>query len=366
MSVLTTAPPSPRRLAGPTLSRLVFAAYVVWHLGAHVDAWYHIHHGFAIETFLTWPHLMLYAGVAATGGLVAAALLEGRRRGAGAPDLPPGLGAVGVGTALFLAGGVFDFAWHEAFGFEVNVETLFTPAHLWLVLASAVAAAGLLRHAQAARTARGLGGWRPRPVDLPVVLAVAIALRIVLWNFYYSEPGAVDYAAEGVHAGRLPGYHGIAWADLAARVAGTTGIVLHALVVSLFLVGPVRWLRLPGGAIAVGLLWNGLLTAATTGMWHYLPAVVLGAAVGEALWARIWRGGLGGIDGRAGYWVLGAAVPAVEQLAYFALMALVGGGIAWTTHLWAGAVAMAGAAGLAVALAVAPPRLVDAGRGAAR
>src|SRR5712691_4674387 len=39
---------------------LAFA--VIWQIGAHVNAWYHVHHGFEIDSFFTAPHYLLYGG----------------------------------------------------------------------------------------------------------------------------------------------------------------------------------------------------------------------------------------------------------------------------------------------------------------
>ncbi len=55
--------------------------------------------------------------------------------------------------------------------------------------------------------------------------------------------------------------------------------------------------------------------------------------------------------------MIGAALPATLFFGYFALMATVGGGIAWTTPMWAGAPLWAGVYGLVVTVFAIPPRL---------
>jgi hypothetical protein len=187
-------------------------------------------------------------------------------------------------------------------------------------------------------------------------------LRAVLWSLFYSEPGAADYAAQGALHRRLAGFAGITWEGMTAQVAGTTGILLHSVVLTLFLVVPLRWLRPAGGAIAAIMLWSGLLVAAATDSLLYLPAVAAGALAGEAVWARVRRGGWGGPDGEAGYWALAAAVPLAQFAAYFALMAAVGGGVAWPPSLVAGAPLMAAFYGLVAGMLAVPPRFVRAAR----
>ncbi len=86
-----------------------------------------------------------------------------------------------------------------------------------------------------------------------------------------------------------------------------TGVLIHAVLLALFLVVPLRRLRLPCGAIGAIMLWDGFLTVAVTDLWLYLPAVAAAALVGEGLWAWIWRGGLGGADDEPGYWLIASS-----------------------------------------------------------
>jgi len=180
----------------------------------------------------------------------------------------------------------------------------------------------------------------------------------MLWNLFYSDPFAVDYPSGGQGVSHLGNYPAVAFATDAARVAGVTGILLHSVLLALFLVVPLRRLHLPSGTVAAVMLWDGILTVAVTDMWLYLPAVVGGVIVGEAIWAWMRR------DGRAvraerGYWSLAFAVPAVQFVLYFALMAAFGGGVGWSAHLAAGTPVMAGFFGLVVALLAVPPRFMQ-------
>ncbi len=358
--------PRDRALTASRLLWLTLGLALMSDIGAHVDAWYHVRWGFAVESFFTWPHALFYAGRLGFGLAAALAFAEGRR--AGVPTrrtLFGGYGLVLGGSVLFLLGGMFDFAWHDWFGFEANLEALLSPSHLWLVTADLVSYVGLL---QVAAEHRALDSprYRLRGSDLPVLLAFSLLLRLALWSLAYADPLAVDYASRGITVSRLASGAGAAWPSAATEVAGTTGIVLHAVLLALFLVGPLRQLRLPVGAVAGMMLWNAWLTAAVSGMWLYLPAAVSGAAVGELLWLSLWRGGLGGLNAERGYWMLAAVVPLVQFAVYFGLMAAFGGGIAWTTHLWAGAPIMAGFFGLITGLLAVPPRFCRAPVGAAR
>jgi hypothetical protein len=51
-------------------------AVALWQVGTHVDAWYDLHYGFDIQSFLTWPHALLYGAWAVSFGLAAWRVLE--------------------------------------------------------------------------------------------------------------------------------------------------------------------------------------------------------------------------------------------------------------------------------------------------
>jgi hypothetical protein len=348
-----------RLLTAATLLPLTTAALVLWQIGAYVDAWYHLHYSFEIETFFTWPHALLYAGWVATGLLPALALGEGIGRGLPRRDwLPAGYPLVLAGSVLFGLGGAFDFIWHSLVGFEARQEAILAPSHLWLAIAFMVSAFGLLQAAALQRARAGSAGTRLRAIDVPMVLMLAVFLRYTLWYSTYAAPLGIDFAAGGAIGGRLPGYAGIAWANEAAQIAGVMGILLHSLALALFLVVPLRWLRLPTGALAIIVLYDAALIALPTDMARYLPAALGAALVAEALWAWVRRGGLGGPDGEAGYWAIGATTPLVLFALYLALAAAIGGGLVWTAHLWVGVPVTAGIIGLVASVLGVPPRFI--------
>ena len=261
-----------------------------------------------------------------------------------------------LGAVLFGLGGGFDLAWHAVFGFEQRLEVFLSPSHLLLSFASLTGVFGLFRIAVRQRTDSRALAYRPTLADAPVLLTLIVLFRGVLWPLVYSQPMAIDYAAGGTVATSLPGFAGIAWDNTAAHVAGINGLLLYSILLVLFLLAMLRHLRLPGGSLAVVMIGEGALVAFATDTWRYLPAVAGAALLGEALWAALWRGRLGGLAGRAGYWALAAAVPTAFASLYFALAAAVGGGLTWTTHLWAGVALLAGVYGLIVALFALPPR----------
>ncbi len=346
-----------RVLTEAALCWLTLGAIVLWQIGVYVDVWYHLHRGFAIESFFTWPHALLYGGWAATGLVITAYLLESRLLGEPSGAwLPRGYPIALLGIALYGLGGAFDLAWHTIFGFEARQEAVLSPSHLWLLAGGSLTAFGFLEASVRRRAAAGRAAYRPRPDDLPVALGLGFLLRNTFFMIVYIGPFTIDFASGGTIAQTLPGYAGFAWADPAAQSAGAGGILLHSAILAPFLVAPLRALRLPGGAIAAIMLFDAILIVAATDLWRYLPAVAGAAVAGEALWAWVRRGGLGGPDREAGYWALGFVVPLVQFALYFALMAAFGGGVIWTAHLLAGLPVAAGYVGLVAACLAVPPR----------
>jgi hypothetical protein len=306
---------------------LTLASVVAAQLGAHLDAAYHVRAGFALESFWTWPHALLYGGKAATAVVAGLALRWDRRARAG-------YGLVLAGVGLFLVGGGVDLLWHRWVGVEVGIEALLSPPHLGLVVASGVSGVGLLRVALVHRA------------DAAVVASLAVLFRIVTWSLFFSAPAAADYAAGGARVGGWPAFAGMAWETPTAAVAGVTGFVLHAVLLAGFLVGPVRACGLPRGAVAAIVGWDAVLTAAVSGYWLAAVAAVAPAVVGEVLAARARAG-------RASYRALAGLVPAVAAASHFALL---GSDLRWSVALTAGTPVLAGLYGLVTSCLVLPPR----------
>lgn len=346
----TSAARTGRGLAQETLLHgMAVAGLVLWHVGAHVDIWSHIHYGFEIESFFTWSHALFYAGWAASGLLVLAYQLLTR-----AP-LPPAFRTYLLGVAMFGVGGALDFVWHSLFGFEVSQSAVLSPAHLWLALAFALAVFGLLEATARWRGRNAPTGSMLRLVDIPLILSLAMLLRVTTWYATYADPLTVDFADGGAIAGGLQGYAGLDWQGMTAQVAATAGIFLRSVILALFLIVLLHCLRLPSGSIALVMLYDALLIVAATGQWPALLSVAGAALAGEVGWAWIQRGGFGGPEERAGYWILGGTVPLVQAVLGLAMLDVFAGPVAWSVHVWAGVPLTAGIVGLTASILAVPP-----------
>lgn len=111
------------------------------------------------DSFLSPPHVLMYAGVAANGLVSGWAVVCGRRSGA-----PVGFLLSGAGFGLAIGGAVLDEWWHANVGKDVN---LWSPPHLVGLAGAALIALGLI-FALAAHTRYGLAPrrWAPRVILL--------------------------------------------------------------------------------------------------------------------------------------------------------------------------------------------------------
>jgi hypothetical protein len=329
---------------------------VVWAAGLTVDIWYHLHRGFAIESFFTPAHALLYGAMTLTGLPALLYAWDSARLQARRIDwLPPGFVLVLIGWSLYGLGGGFDFAWHALVGFEVTYDAVLSPSHTWLALSYAIVVFGLIKAAASWRVRQSSLAANLRWSDVPLLIAFGLLLRTCVWYLTYVSPLTADFATGGAAVRDLDGYAGIAWTNLAGHMAGAVGIFLDSVLVALIVVGAVRHFGVPRGGITIMLMLNAVLVVTATEQWLALPAVLAGALTGEVVRARIRS------RSATGYWVLGASVPLVQTAAHLALLGLFGGGLVWAPHLWVGVPVIAGVYGLVVAMFVVPPAFASAG-----
>ncbi|HEY0753244.1 MAG TPA: hypothetical protein VGD98_04725 [Ktedonobacteraceae bacterium] len=126
---------------------LIFGFTATWYVGGtYLDAWAHNNIP-SLETFWTPWHGILYSGAFATFCVLLGTILLNRRRGATSwlEAIPTGYKPAVLGACGLLIGGVGDALWHTFFGIEQNIDALFSPTHLFLMIASALLAIGPLR-----------------------------------------------------------------------------------------------------------------------------------------------------------------------------------------------------------------------------
>ena len=327
-------------------------------LGLFADGWAHNHDGATLESFFTPWHAAFYSGVTAVAALTLVALW--RNHAAGSPwraALPDGYLPTLVGEGIFFVGGLGDLLWHELFGIEANVEALLSPTHLTIAVGLGLIVGGPFR----AVWRRGeIAGWARQ---LPMLLSLTFVLSTLTFFLQFAHPFERPLALAGNRPaadtlplvapdpalllvdGALPA------ADL-VQAAGLSGLLLHTtLLAGLLLLVVRRWgARLLPGALTLLVALNALGMAAMRDEWTLVPGALLAGLLAELLLRALRPAAARPRALR----LFAAAVPALWAGGYFAALALAGG-IWWSVHLWAGAIAMAGIAGWLLSYAFVPP-----------
>ncbi|HET8576507.1 MAG TPA: hypothetical protein VFO18_05375 [Methylomirabilota bacterium] len=139
---------------------------------------------------------------------------------------------------------------------------------------------------------------------------------------------------------------------------GVAGILLQTGLLMATLLLAVRFGRLPAGALTLIVTLNAAAMGFINFHGAYPLALVVAAGAG-GLSADLVRGLVRPTAGRRAAWQLfGFLVPAVFYLCYFLALRLTQG-IAWSVHLWAGSIVLAGVAGWLLSYLLLPSRGKD-------
>ena len=329
---------------------IVASLSVVLLVGATLDGWAHSHDRLALESLITPWHLVVYLGFIAVAIVVLGPPVTGWLGGKGArASIPIGFGGSVVGVVLFAAMGLADAGWHIAFGIEADAEALLSPTHLGLALTAGLIAIGPLRAAWLrADSVRHDPAW---PGFLPAALSVVVIVGLAAFTLHVSNLFVDPWP-------RYPyGRADLTWYGPSIGVAS-------AIVQTLVLMTPIlmlvrRWPRLPAGTLTlvVGGSTAGLTFLHDGGM--LVGAPILAGFLADVVMLAV-------RPGEVGAWRLpafGFLVPIAIFVAYFVVLDATGP-IAWSAHLIAGTVVIAGAMGLVLAILASGARPVAARPGA--
>lgn len=313
-----------------------------WLLGGlYLDGWAHIHVP-ALETFFTPWHAVLYSGYLAGAAALAGTSCRNHRRGAPwSSALPAGYGLSLAGAFVFLFAGVADMLWHVAFGIERGVEGLISPTHLALALGGGLMVTGPIRaglHGPAAPRQR----WLAR---MPVAVSLTLVVSLLTFFTEYASPYGTTWVAK-TPGGMIFLYHSVGLAGFLVQPAVLMGPVL----------GVLRSRPLPLGSLTLLLSANVTLMAVIhdkfldTGPYPLIGAAVVAGLVSDVLlwWLRP------SPDRPAAFRTIAFAVPAIQYLLYF-LAVLLWARVAWSVHLWTGAIVIAGGVGWLLSYLVVTP-----------
>jgi hypothetical protein len=319
----------------------LFTLLTLWFIaGVFLDGRSHTHG--APETFFTLEHGIFYTAFLAITVLLGGIIYRNRTRGHSWSEiLPDGYWLSVAGVALFGVAGAGDMVWHEVFGIEANVEALLSPTHLLLMIGAGLFVSGPLRSAWH-RLDPAESGWS---AQLPLVLSATITLSVLTFATMYVHPIVNPLAGAGhQHAGAIP--------LIVVHELGVASILLQTAILMGSLLVLVRRFSLPQGALTVVLTLNASAMSLLTEHYQFIPAWLLAGVVADLLVHEFdrsrslaWRG-------------FGVAVPVALFGLYFGTLWMTEG-IAWTVHVWVGAIVLAGIVGWLGSYLVAPPTIDD-------
>lgn len=220
---------------------------------------------FAEEGFFTPEHVFFYSVFLVIAGLLATAMYRRWQAGASiASAVPPGFGLGVVGIFLFGFGGVGDFFWHSAFGFEEGVEALVSPSHITLGAGAALFLAAPVRSAlQNPHNYRGLR-------SIPVLVSTAlVSTIIVLFGLLLNPLAQLGYVVDEP----MFRTYALGWSSLVVfpLFFVATGLLLN------------RRFELPSGLLTITFLVPALASVSLLGVPVFVLPVILGGIALDAI-----------------------------------------------------------------------------------
>jgi len=326
--------------------------------GSYADAWAHGHIA-RLETFFTPWHGILYSGYVVSACVMLGTVLINHSRGAKwLAAIPKGYELSLLGVIGFFFGGIGDLAWHTLFGIEQNIDALFSPTHLFLMVCFGLMVLGPYR-------ARYRRREQPATLKEHFLLAVAFALFLVtVTNFSQSTSPFQTFwpqisstgivAAQSTHAGVFVPRTISSLNDI-TQLQAIEGYLLEVVLFTGLTLYTIRSFRLTFGfftfvqlAVAIPMSFMGD---------HYV-VILIGLLAGLLLdvayyfirpaLSQPWR------------FRLFAAISASTLYFVYMLALLMLGGIVWTIHMTVGSIFVTGVVGWLLSYLILPAQLPEA------
>jgi hypothetical protein len=328
-----------------------------------------------VDNFFSPPHIAMYLGLTAVGVWIAVVLLRYQK---GLDDLdwsavPRGYGLAFIALPLAALAGPADFIWHQAYGFENQIDATYSPPHQGLFYAGAMLATIAAASAWQRRdmTTPSLREFLPTAFSITSLITVMLFVVHQILPFYGGgiaatgafqddiagradafAPGADAVHQEGL-AKALTHYGDAAWPFyFFSTHASTAGIMLFTVVLMGAILVMARRFRIPAGSLTITLSFMALLWPMLTEYREadLIPVLVLTGVAGDLLLARLGNRRVGHVRLFAGL------LPIAMWSLFFICTALFGdGGLGWEATLWFGLLVTTAGIGYAVSLLVFPP-----------
>lgn len=305
-----------------TVLALWMVAGVTWDFAFHRSGF-----SFADEGFLTVPHAVFYSAFLAIVIVFGGTILRNRSRGASfLESIPFGYGYGVFGVALFAIGGPLDVLWHQAFGAESDIEALVSPTHLLLATGAVLFFSSPLR----AAWIRGVDSTFLR--QLPMLFSAGFVTISIAAFTLYGNP-----LVDPVATGELDPGHGV------------LSIIIFTVLIAGVVLSLVGRFELAPGALVFLLSFIAVPFSYHAPLHSFLPAMVVAGLVADGFNTAFQPT----FDSPLRF----RGVAVVLTLTLFGGYFLIHDffwGIAWSTHIWAGAIFAAVLGSLLVSYLVNP------------
>jgi hypothetical protein len=328
-----------------------------------------------IDSFWSVAHILMYLGLLSLGVWIAIVLL---RHQPDEPELdwsavPKGYGLAFIALPMAAIAGPADFIWHSAYGFENQIDSVYSPPHQGLFIAGALLAAIPLASAwQKRATAPTLKEFLPTVVAMTSVASVVLFVIHQLVPFYAGvsttsdfqndiarfndafAPGSKAHHTEGL-AQALTHYGDNAFPyyfySTHHTVAGM--FLFTAVLIAAMLMLRRRW-RVPVGSLTIMCTLLALLFPLLSKYdeAYLIPSLVLAGVAGDFMLHR-----LTGADGPVQVWrvrLFAGLMPPVLWALFFICVAVFKG-LGWHATLWFGVLVTSGALGYVLSLIIFQP-----------
>jgi hypothetical protein len=322
-----------------------------------------------VDNFWSPPHIAMYAGLTGLGVWIAAVLLRYQK---GLDDLdwsavPRGYGLAFIALPLAALAGPADFIWHEAYGFENQIDSTYSPPHQGLFYAGALLAAIPVASAWQRRdvVAPSLTNFLPAVFSMTSVVAAMLFVVHQMVPFYgggvvatqafqddiANRADAFSPGADAVHTEGLAralthyGDEAFPYYFFSSHLAVAGILLFTAALMGAILMLRRRW-RIPAGSLTVmctfmALLWPMLSEYREA---ELIPALVLARLAGAAGPTQVGRVRL-----------FAALMPIALWALFFLCIEFLQDGLGWPSTVWVGLLATTAGLGFAMSLLVFPP-----------
>ena len=319
-------------------------------IGIFLDGWSHSEYGPDQSVFSEY-HLLFYTSLTVIAlWLFGNAYLNKREGYSGLKAIPKGYALSALGIFIFGIFGVFDLIGHKIFGFEVDFEALFSPAHTgiflgWALISIGPARAALHRRERALQNGLAISSKQNWLTEMSQILPALIAwisftnvLAFFSMNFFATNN---LYMVQNYR-------HPAAGMDFRAQMLSVMGIMFQSAVMFGCLVWLIKRFKLPFGTFIIFFLGIGLFTGITNVEFGVVPVFFIAGVICEGLYLALRPSYTRQVQLHVFSTLAGFAF----WLIFYAYIMLTNfyGGQWFTPYLWTGTVVYGGIASLFVSL----------------